>query len=242
MLLELDSVTSGYGRSEIVHQACLAMEHGEIFAVLGPNGAGKTTLLRTIAGLLPMRSGGVRWEDAEITKHDAVSAVRRGIVLVPEGRQIFVSMTVRENLLMGAFLRRGDPTVGDDLERMVDLFPVLGQKLKSLGSAMSGGEQQMLAIARGLMARPKLLLLDEPSLGLAPILVNRLRPLIERLAADFGASVLLVEQSLSLALAVASRAALMHGGRLSEAVTAAEMLEAANRDNLYMRPGAATDV
>jgi branched-chain amino acid transport system ATP-binding protein len=242
MLLELDRVTSGYGRSEIVHQASLTMEPGEIFALLGPNGAGKTTLLRTIAGLLPLRSGRMRWEDADITKRDPVSSVGRGIVLVPEGRQIFVSMTVRENLLMGAFLRRRDPTVNEDLDRMVEHFPVLGQKLKSLGSAMSGGEQQMLAIARGLMARPKLLLLDEPSLGLAPILVNRLRPIIEGLAADFGAAVLLVEQSMSLALGVAGRAALLHSGRLSEPVTAAEMLEAAARENLYMRPGAAVDV
>jgi branched-chain amino acid transport system ATP-binding protein len=212
----------------------LSVGEGEVVAVLGPNGAGKSTLLRTIAGLMRIRRGTVSWDGSVIKNHNAVKAVASGIVLVPEGRQIFQSLTVRENLLLGAFTRKGSEQIAVDVERMFDHFPILREKQNDRGSAMSGGQQQMLAIARGLMARPRLLLLDEPSLGLSPVVVETLGPLISTLVRDFSTSVLIVEQNASLALSVAERAYLIQSGRVEVTTTAAEMKQMLESDNLYL--------
>jgi branched-chain amino acid transport system ATP-binding protein len=233
-MLRLEGVRSGYGKGEVLHGIDLTVGQSEVVAVLGPNGAGKSTLLRTIAGLLRIRRGSIVWDDKGIKGHSSVKAVAAGIVLVPEGRQIFASLTVRENLLLGAFSRKHDDGVAADLERMFEHFPVLREKQDDRGSAMSGGQQQMLAIARGLMARPRLLLLDEPSLGLSPVVVETLGPLIKTLVRDFSTSVLVVEQNASLALSVAERAYLMQSGRVEVTTTAAEMREMLESDNLYL--------
>jgi branched-chain amino acid transport system ATP-binding protein len=233
-MLRLEGIRSGYGKGEVLHGIDLSVGEGEVVAVLGPNGAGKSTLLRTIAGLMRIRRGTVAWDASVVKNHNAVKAVASGIVLVPEGRQIFQSLTVRENLLLGAFTRKGSEQIAVDVERMFDHFPILREKQDDRGSAMSGGQQQMLAIARGLMARPRLLLLDEPSLGLSPVVVETLGPLISTLVRDFSTSVLVVEQNASLALSVAERAYLIQSGRVEVTTTAAEMKQMLESDNLYL--------
>jgi branched-chain amino acid transport system ATP-binding protein len=233
-MLELQGVRSGYGKGEVLHGIDLTVGKGEVVAVLGPNGAGKSTLLRTIAGLLRVRRGTISWLGEPLKGLNSVKAVAEGIVLVPEGRQIFQSLTVRENLLMGAFARRRDSEIPADIERMLEHFPVLREKQNDLGSAMSGGQQQMLAIARGLMARPRLLLLDEPSLGLSPIIVETLGPLIKSLVDDFSISVLIVEQNASLALSVAERAYLVNSGRVAITAPASEIETLLETSNLYL--------
>jgi branched-chain amino acid transport system ATP-binding protein len=233
-MLRLEGVRSGYGKGEVLHGIDLTVGQGEVVAVLGPNGAGKSTLLRTIAGLMRIRSGALYWDDQKMRGYSSVKAVTEGIVLVPEGRQIFASLTVKENLLLGAFSRKRDESIAADIERMYEHFPILREKQDDRGSAMSGGQQQMLAIARGLMARPRLLLLDEPSLGLSPVIVDTLGPLITQLVHDFSTSVLVVEQNASLALSVAERAYLIQSGRVEVTTTAAEMREMLESDNLYL--------
>jgi branched-chain amino acid transport system ATP-binding protein len=233
-MLELQGIRSGYGKGEVLHGIDLTVGGGEVVAVLGPNGAGKSTLLRTIAGLLRIRRGTMHWFGETLKGYNSVTAVAEGIVLVPEGRQIFQSLTVRENLLMGAFARRRDSAIPNDVERMLEHFPVLREKQDDLGSAMSGGQQQMLAIARGLMARPRLLLLDEPSLGLSPVVVDTLGPLIVSLVQDFSISVLIVEQNASLALSVAERAYLVHSGRVAVTAPASEIETMLETSNLYL--------
>lgn len=233
-LLQTSALKTGYGRSEVLHGIDLAIGSGEVLAVLGPNGAGKTTLMRCLAGLLPPRSGSITFLGANVSRQSSAQAVQRGIVLVPEGRHIFKSMSVQENLLMGAYSRRGSVEIAADLERMYSHFPVLARKRADKGGAMSGGEQQMLAVARGLMARPRLLLLDEPSLGLSPRLVSELSNLIRSVVVDFELSVLLVEQNASVALDVASRGYVFHSGRVELEAPAAEIRETLRRDNLYL--------
>ena len=233
-MLRLNEIHSGYGKGEVLHGIDLEVGAGEVVAVLGPNGAGKSTLLRTIAGLLKVRGGSISWDGSVLKGHTAAKAVSRGIVLVPEGRQIFQSVTVRENLLLGAFSRKRDESIAEDIERMYEHFPILREKQHDRGSAMSGGQQQMLAIARGLMARPRLLLLDEPSLGLSPVVVESLPPLISSLVEEFNTSVLIVEQNASVALSVAARAYLINSGRVEVATTASDMEEMLKTDNLYL--------
>ena len=233
-MLHLEGVRCGYGKGEVLHGIDLDVGTGEVVAVLGPNGAGKSTLLRTIAGLLRIRRGSLSWNGSTVKNHTSVKAVANGIVLVPEGRQIFASLTVYENLLIGAFVRKRDDSIAADVERMYEFFPVLREKQHDRGSAMSGGQQQMLAIARGLMARPKLLLLDEPSLGLSPVIVESLGPMIGKIVSEFDTSVLVVEQNASLALAVAERAYLMQSGHVEVEATAADMQEMLKSGNLYL--------
>jgi branched-chain amino acid transport system ATP-binding protein len=233
-LLQTSALRAGYGRSEVLHGIDLSIAAGEVVVVLGPNGAGKTTLMRSIAGLLPPRSGTITFLGTNVTGQSAAQAVRRGIMLVPEGRHIFKSMSVEENLLMGAYSRNGRAAIAEDIDRMYSHFPVLARKRADKGGAMSGGEQQMLAVARGLMARPRLLLLDEPSLGLAPRLVGELAALIRRVVAEFETSVLLVEQNASVALDVAVRGYVLHSGRVELEAPAEEIRQVLLRDNLYL--------
>jgi branched-chain amino acid transport system ATP-binding protein len=221
-MLEVDSLTVGYGSGDVLHGVSLHVDAGEIVAVLGANGAGKSTLLRTLVGILHPRRGAVRFEGEKIDRDPPEKILRRGIALVPEGRRIFVGLTVLENLLMGAYR---EPRRAIIEERRADIykrFPVLEERRHQLGETLSGGEQQQLAIARALMSQPRMLLLDEPSLGLAPALVHAVMRLLQDLRED-GLTVLLVEQNVQEALKVADRVYVMTSGAIQIEGHAAEL-------------------
>jgi len=212
-LLEIDSLDAGYGRTNCLHGVSLRVAAGEIVALLGANGAGKTTLLMTISGLVPVRRGSVRFDGNPLKGQPPEQVVARGISHVPEGRWILPRLTVEENLQLGAYLRRDRPAIHQDRERVFGLFPVLAERRRQLGGTLSGGEQQMLAIGRGLMARPTLLLLDEPSLGLAPKLVQIIFQTIQRINKE-GVTILLVEQNAYQALRIATRGYVLETGTI----------------------------
>ena len=211
-LLELDQVWAGYGPMEVLRGVSLHVEQGEVVALIGANGAGKTTTLNVISNVVPVRRGAVRWAGAPSSGGSIVETVRRGIIHVPEGRRLFADMTIDENLEMGAFLREDPAGVRADRERMFALFPRLKERREQRAGSLSGGEQQMLAIARGLMARPRLLLLDEPSLGLAPIVSQQIFRTVRALNAEEGVTVLIVEQNAHAALELAQRAYVLETG------------------------------
>ncbi len=211
-MLELEGVTSGYGPVDVLFDVTLRVESGEVVALLGANGAGKSTILRTVSGLLRPRAGTIRLLGARIDGLPPPQVVARGVAHVPEGREVFPELTVAENLRMGAYQRK-DPEIASDLEQVLEWFPPLRERRRIPAGQLSGGEQQMLAIARALMSRPKLLLLDEPSLGLAPKVVQQIPDLVDRLRAA-GTTVLLAEQNVYLALRVASRAYVLRAGRV----------------------------
>src|SRR5438552_5826961 len=211
-LLEIDAVDTYYGRVHALQGVSLNVEQGEIVTLIGSNGAGKTTTLRTIAGFLAPRKGTVRMDDADLTKTPANEIVRLGSAHAPEGRRIFARMSVRENLEMGAFAR-GSADMAQDYERVYTLFPRIKERLKQRAGTLSGGEQQMLAIGRALMARPKLLLLDEPSMGLAPVLVELVFQTIKEINAQ-GMTVLLVEQNAHMALTIANGGYVVQTGKI----------------------------
>jgi len=213
-MLRLDGLTAGYGLTDCLKDVSLEVNEGEIVALLGANGAGKTTTLMTISGLVAIRAGTAAFEGAILNGMPPAGIVGLGISHVPEGRRILPRLTVRENLELGAYLRQDRAAIAADRGRMFERFPVLGQRSRQLAGTLSGGEQQMLAIARGLMARPKLLLLDEPSLGLAPKLVVAIFEIIRRINED-GVTVLLVEQNAHLALQVARRGYVLEAGRIA---------------------------
>jgi branched-chain amino acid transport system ATP-binding protein len=211
-ILDVQDVHTYYGNIEALKGVSLRVEQGEIVTLIGSNGAGKTTTLRTIAGVLRPRKGTVRMDESDLTKTPANQIVRLGIAHSPEGRRIFARMTVRENLEMGAFAR-GNTDLGADYERVYTLFPRIKERLKQRAGTLSGGEQQMLAIGRALMARPKLLLLDEPSMGLAPVLVELVFHTIKEINAQ-GMTVLLVEQNAHMALTIANRGYVLQTGKV----------------------------
>jgi branched-chain amino acid transport system ATP-binding protein len=219
-LLEVADLHAGYGPIEVLKGISLAVNEGEIVTVIGANGAGKTTTLMTISGCVRVRAGAVRFRGEELTDVPAHQIVHRGLAQSPEGRKIFPRLTVLENLEMGAFTRIDKPGIREDIDKAFQHFPILKQRQKQLGGTLSGGEQQMLAIARALMSRPKLLLLDEPSLGLAPMIVLKIFEVIRDLNKD-GVSVLLVEQNARLALKLAHRGYVMETG----AITATDKCE-----------------
>jgi branched-chain amino acid transport system ATP-binding protein len=229
-LLSLENVNTAYGSVIVNRDVSLTVGPGEIVTILGPNGAGKSTLLRAISGLLKPRGGTIRFADRDVTGLAADRAVGLGIVMVPEGRRVFADMTVRENLRLGAYSRRDRDNVEDDVKLMESYFEILAQKRNAKGGELSGGQQQMLAIARGLMARPKILLLDEPSLGLSPKLVKDVRAVIMDVKNSFSSAVLLVEQNAGLALSVAERGYLLHNGRVVASGPISEL-----RDDTLMR-------
>ena len=212
-MLEVRGVTAGYGPFQVLHGIDLDVAAGEIVAVLGANGVGKTTLNRTLSGLVAARAGTVRFDGQAITRWDHAAIVQAGLIHVPEGRRVFPNLSVRENLLLGAYAR-GRPERARTMASVLDSFPRLAERLGQLAGTMSGGEQQMLAIGRGLMARPRLLILDEPSLGLSPLLTDQLFALIARLHAD-GLSILLVEQNVVQSLRIAQRAYVIEHGRVA---------------------------
>ena len=209
-LLEIEDIHTFYGNIEALKGVSLTVEEGEIVTLIGSNGAGKSTTLRSISGLSPARSGSIRFEGEEISRLQPQDIVRQGISQSPEARRCFSRMTVAENLDMGAYLRR-DNEIVSDLDRVYDLFPRLKERERQKAGTMSGGEQQMLAIGRALMARPKLLLLDEPSMGIAPILVDRIYETIVEINKQ-GTTILLVEQNANYALGVSMRGYVLETG------------------------------
>ncbi len=217
-LLEVRDLNAGYGRVQVLWDVDLAMEQQQIVALVGANGAGKTTLLRAISGMIPTRSGSVTFQGREIAGTSIESIVDLGIAHVPEGRRLFSGLTVRENLLLGGWRNNNR-----DLSRVVELFPVLGERMNQIASTMSGGEQQMCAIARGLMSRPALLLIDELSLGLAPTLVDEIVARLPDIAAS-GTAVLLVEQDIDTALNVSGFAYVLETGRVTKSGPSSKLL------------------
>jgi branched-chain amino acid transport system ATP-binding protein len=211
-MLTIEGLCSCYGRIEVLHGISLDVRQGEIVTLVGSNGAGKTTLLKAVSGVQPVSGGSIRFGDHPIERAAPHERVRRGIVQVPEGRQVFAPLTVEDNLRLGAFIRV-DREVAKDLERIYETFPVLAQRRNTPAGELSGGQQQMLAIARALMARPKLMLLDEPSMGLAPVLVEQIFLMIKELKAQ-GLTILLVEQNANAALGIADRGYVIETGRI----------------------------
>jgi branched-chain amino acid transport system ATP-binding protein len=212
-MLILDDVHVAYGNVEVLHGVTLRVAQGELVCLIGANGAGKTTTAKTISGLLRPRRGAITFLDARIDGLAAHGVLRAGIAHCPEGRRIFPEMTVRENLEMGAYVRGGDRTVQHDIERGLEHFPVLRQRARQLAGTLSGGEQQMLAIARALMSNPKLVILDEPSLGLSPTMVQTTFAIVAEIR-QRGVTVLMVEQNAYLALRMADRGYVMETGRM----------------------------
>ncbi|MEX0790767.1 MAG: ABC transporter ATP-binding protein [Actinomycetota bacterium] len=213
MLLELEDVRVRYGNIEAVKGVTMHVEEGQIVALIGGNGAGKTTTLKTISGTLPASSGKITFAGDVISTLPSHEVVSRGISHTPEGRRIFPRMNVRENLEMGAFQRTDAPEIKQDMERIFDLFPVLRERAKQAGGTLSGGEQQMLAIGRSMMSRPKLLMLDEPSMGLAPLVVEKIFQAIEEINKE-GTTILLVEQNAQIALTLASWGYVLESGEI----------------------------
>ncbi|MCB0217247.1 MAG: ABC transporter ATP-binding protein [Caldilineae bacterium] len=213
-LLEVDNVHSYYGNIHALKGVTVSVEAGEVVTLIGANGAGKSTTLKTISGLIRPREGAVRLEGDDLSSVPAHAIVARGLVQVPEGRGILGRLSVQENLEVGAFTRNDKPGIAEDLEMVYTTFPRLRERRRQAGGTLSGGEQQMLAIGRGLMARPRVLLLDEPSMGLAPILVEEIFAIIQRLNRDQATTILLVEQNAKAALEVAHRGYVLETGSI----------------------------
>src|SRR5918995_1754911 len=231
-LLEVDDIHTSYGSIEALKGISLKVEEGEVVTLIGSNGPGKSTTLRSISGLTPPRTGSIRFKGQEISAMPAQEIVRLGISQSPEGRHCFQRMTVRENLELGAYLRR-DANIKGDMERVLDLFPRLREREKQKAGTMSGGEQQMLAMGRALMADPSLLLLDEPSMGLAPILVERIYETVQEINQQ-GTTILLVEQNANYALEVSKRGYVLETGRVVLADDSAALRENPEVQTAYL--------
>ncbi len=223
-LLELDNVHSYYGHIQALRGISLTVDEGEVVTLIGSNGAGKTTTLRSIHGVLPPREGKILFAGEEIQGLPAHDMISKGISQSPEGRKIFRRMTVRENLEMGAYHRNDNTSVREDMERVFELFPRLQERVKQEAGTMSGGEQQMLAIGRAIMSRPRLLLLDEPSMGLAPVLVERIFDTIQEINKQ-GTTILLVEQNANVALEIATRGYVLETGSIVSTASAEKLRE-----------------
>jgi branched-chain amino acid transport system ATP-binding protein len=232
-LLHLDGVTSGYGAILAVRDVSLTVNDGEVVALLGANGAGKSTLLMTIAGLVHTTSGHITFAGQRIDRQPPERILRAGIALTPEGRRVFARLSVADNLRMGAASRRDAGGIAADMEEVLELFPRLRERLKQLAGTLSGGEQQMLALGRSLMSRPRLMLLDEPSLGLAPRIVAQIFEMVQELPKR-GVTVLVVEQNVRLALTVATRGYVMASGAIQASGSAAELREAVDVEKVYL--------
>ena len=232
-LLSVERLDTAYGAVQVTRDVSMTVDEGEIVTIIGPNGAGKSTILRAISGLLKPRRGTISFDGRDVTGLPADRMAALGVVMAPEGRRIFADLTVRENLRIGAYCRKDEDAVERDIVQMESYFDILAKKRDAKGSTLSGGQQQMLAIARGLMARPRLLILDEPSLGLAPVMVREVRSVIGAVRDRFGAAVLLVEQNASLALAVAERGYLLQHGRIVASGSIDELRESTLMRELY---------
>ena len=231
-MLKVDDIHTYYGNIEALKGVSLEVNEGEIVTLIGSNGAGKSTTLRSISGLSPVREGSISFEGNDISLYPPQEIVRMGILQSPEGRHCFQRMTVRENLELGAYLRR-DKEINDDLDNVFELFPRLQEREKQKAGTMSGGEQQMLAIGRALMGRPRLLLLDEPSMGIAPILVERIYETIRQIN-EQGTTILLVEQNANYALGVSQRAYVLETGKVVLADDSASLRENPDVQKAYL--------
>ena len=223
-MLEIKDLATAYGKIEALKGVSLSARAGEVTCMLGPNGAGKTTLMMTLAGILRPRRGSITFEGEELVGKSPAEIVARGLALVPENRLVFPALTVKENLMAGAFRRRDRTAIRSDIERMFDRFPRLRERVGQLAGTLSGGEQQMLAVARALMSRPRLLLMDEPSVGLAPLVVAEIFAIVRQLHAE-GVSIFLVEQNAHMALKVAQHFYLMEQGKVSFSGTPGQLAE-----------------
>ncbi|WP_211253680.1 ABC transporter ATP-binding protein [Haematobacter massiliensis] len=223
-LLEIDKVRAGYGAINVLWDISLSAEEGKLTCILGPNGGGKTTLMRAIMGLIPVRSGEIRFAGRNVAGTPTWTLVKDGIAMIPEGRMIFRDMTVEDNLLIGGFIERCRPNVPRNLEMAYDLFPRLKERRHQLASSLSGGEAQMLAMGRGLMEEPKVILVDEPSLGLSPVMTDEVMAILDRLKKE-GRTIVLVEQNTNKALKIADHVYLVRGGNvvLSEPAEAVDL-------------------
>jgi len=234
VILRLANIESSYGPVQAIRGVSLEVRKGDIVTVLGANGAGKTTILKTISGIIDPQKGTVWFDGEEIQKRNPDWIVRRGISHVPEGREVFALLSVRENLLMGAYTRKDRDGVAGDIERMYNYFPILRERQNQEAGQLSGGQQQMLAIARALMSKPKLLLLDEPSLGLSPKLVKEIFEIIKRVNGEEGTTMLLVEQNANIALATANYGYVLEVGRVVMQDTRERLLEKEDIKEFYL--------
>ena len=236
-MLVLDGISAYYGGVRALDSISLVQKEGEILALIGGNGAGKTTLLNLISGIIKPSHGTIRFKGEDIVYFSPEKIVDRGIIQVPEGRHLFGPLTVRENLEIGAYRRRGKQNkqkILDDFEYILQLFPVLGKRLKQRAETLSGGEQQMLAISRALMSKPRLLLMDEPSLGLAPLVVKQIFEIIRKLNQENQATIFLVEQNANLALRIAHRGYVMENGRITLSDSAQALMDNAQVKKAYL--------
>jgi branched-chain amino acid transport system ATP-binding protein len=232
-MLTLDAVSVSYGEVQALWDVSLDVQQGEIIALVGSNGAGKTTTLKTISGLLHPSSGSIQFEGKPIERAPAHEIVALGIAHIPEGRRLWANMTVRENLEMGAYTQRARAARAQTTGEVLRMFPLLAERPQQLAGTLSGGEQQMLAIARGLLSRPKLLMLDEPSLGLAPVLVKEVFSAVQRINQE-GVTILLVEQNTHVALSIAARAYVLETGRVAMSGSGAALLNDARVKEAYL--------
>lgn len=232
-MLRVENLAVNYGMINAVRGVNFEVNQGEIVSLIGANGAGKSTILRTVSGLIKPASGTLTYEGQNITKTNAQKIVQLGISHVPEGRHVFKGLSVRENLEMGAFLRKDRANIEEDIQAVYDRFPVLGERQKQDASTLSGGEQQMLAMGRALMSKPKLLLLDEPSMGLAPIFIQEIFNIIQQIQ-DQGTTVLLIEQNAKMALSIASRGYVLETGKIVLSGTGQELLESDAVQKAYL--------
>ena len=230
-MLRVDNIKVNFGGIKAVKGISFSVEDGKIVSLIGANGAGKSTTLRSIAGLVKVASGNIYIDDENITNIDASNIVKKGITLCPEGRRVFPDMTVLDNLKIGAFLRSDDLT--DDINKMFDLFPILKKRSWQLAGTLSGGEQQMLAVARSLMSRPRIMMLDEPSLGLAPIIVQNIFDIIKEINKQ-GVTILLIEQNANMALRIADKAYVLETGEITMEGSGAELLSNAKVREAYL--------
>jgi branched-chain amino acid transport system ATP-binding protein len=233
-ILKLSNVESAYGPIKAIRGVSLSVPRGRIATVLGANGAGKTTILKTVSGIIDPRKGSVEFDGADITANDPAAIVRRGLVHVPEGREVFPLLSVHDNLLMGAYTRADRDGVARDLEAVFGYFPILRERERQAAGLLSGGQQQMLAISRALMAQPKLMLLDEPSLGLSPKLTREIFEIVVRINRERGTTMLLVEQNAAMALNVADHGYVLENGRIVMDDSAAALRESDDVREFYL--------
>ncbi len=234
MFLEVNDVTIKYGKAAAVEHVSLHVEQGEVVSIVGANGAGKTTVINTISGLLHPAEGTIIFDGKHIEKTAAAGIVKAGLVQVPAGRRIFGQMSVQDNLLVGAYQRQDRDGIQKDLEFIYQHFPILNERRKQDGGSLSGGEQQMLAVGRALMAKPRMLLLDEPSVGLSPIMVSEVGKIVRQINEEMGISVLLVEQNSRMALKLSSRAYVLELGRIVMEGQSADLLDDPDVKRFYL--------
>lgn len=232
-MLKLQGVSAGYGGTEIIRNISLEVNKGEVVTIVGANGAGKTTTLRTICGIIKPTSGSIEFEGNRIHGLGSDQIVNAGVTMIPEGRQLFPFISVKDNLLMGAYKKSARGVVDQRMEEVLDIFPRVRERLSQLAGSLSGGEQQMVAIARGLMANPALLMFDEPSLGLSPLLVSQVFDVIDRIV-DMGMTVLIVEQNIVHTLKIADRGYVLENGEITMTGTGKELLENPHIKKAYL--------